>query len=102
MRVWFNGNFENVEMGQRFFVGRCGSGHTVFGEYATLTGTTTKHLVFTTESGSIIKTSIDNIHKVVGKAGREGYFVSPKTEDREFIRERVKYWNTKKCCFEYK
>ena len=84
MKVWKCGKFEDIEIGQKVFVGHCGSGRTVFGEYATLERTTTKHLVFKTESGATIKTDIENIHKVIGKAGKQGNFVSLVTE-REFI-----------------
>lgn len=84
MLVWSCGKFHNIEIGQKVFVGHCGSGRTVFGEYATLERTTTKHLVFKTESGATIKTAIDNLHQVVGKAGKQGNFVSLVTE-REFI-----------------
>lgn len=102
MKVWTFGKYEDFEIGQRVFVGRCGSGRSVFGEYATLTRTTKRHLVFTTESGSIIKTAIDNLNKVSGKAEKAGYFVSSKVEGREFCKARVHYWNSNKCCFEYK
>ena len=34
MKVWNCGKFEDIEIGQKVFVGHCGSGHTVFGEYA--------------------------------------------------------------------
>lgn len=84
MKVWNCGKFEDIEIGQKVFVGHCGSARTVFGEYATLERTTTKHLVFKTESGATIKTDIENIHKVIGKAGKQGNFVSLVTE-REFI-----------------
>lgn len=84
MRVWFCGKFENIEIGQKVFVGHAGSGHSCFGEYATLERTTAKHLVFKTESGATIKTAIDNLHQVIGKAGKQGNFVSLVTE-REFI-----------------
>lgn len=84
MKVWNNGEFENMEIGQKVFVGHCGSGRTVFGEYGHLERTTKQHLVFKTESGATIKTDIDNIHKVIGKAGKQGNFVSTITE-RDFI-----------------
>ena len=84
MKVWNCGKFEDIEIGQKVFVGHCGSGRTVFGEYAILERTTTKHLVFKTESGATIKTDIENIHTVIGKAGKHGNFVSLVTE-REFI-----------------
>ena len=42
----------------------------------------------------------------VGKAAKEGYFVSIKVdgreEDKNFIHESVRYWNEKKLCFEKK
>ena len=84
MKVQNCGKFENIEIGQKVFVGHCGSGHSCFGEYATLERTTTKRLVFKTESGATIKTDIENIHKVIGKAGKQGNFVSLVTE-RDFI-----------------
>lgn len=84
MRVWFNGKFINMAINQKVFVGHSGSGHTVFGEYAVLKRTTVQHLVFVTESGATIKTKKDNLHYVVGKAGKQGNFVSP-VIDREFI-----------------
>ncbi len=84
MKIWDCGKFEDIEIGQKVFVGHCGSGHTVFGEYAILERTTTKHLVFKTESGATIKTDIENLNKVIGKAGKQGNWVSLVTE-REFI-----------------
>ena len=84
MKVWTSGKYENIEIGQKVFVGHCGSGHSVFGEYATLERTTKQHLVFKTESGATIKTAIDNLCQVIGKAGQQGNFVSLGTE-REFI-----------------
>lgn len=88
MKVWNNGRFEDMELGQRVFVGHCGSGMAVFGEYGNLERTTKQHLIFKTESGNVIKTKIDNLNNVVGKAGKQGYFVSTKT-DREFIKSKV-------------
>lgn len=84
MIVWTCGKFENIELGQKVFVGHCGSGHSVFGEYATLEKTTKQHLVFRTESGVVLKTKKDNLHEVIGKAGKQGNFISTKI-DREFI-----------------
>lgn len=84
-RTWHGGEYITVEVGQRFFVGHCGSGRTVFGELATLTKITDKHLTFTTDSGKKISTASDNLHSVSGKAGRQGNFVSPKT-DRDYIK----------------
>lgn len=103
MRVWFNGELENIEIGQTVLVAHCGSGHSYFGEFGKLVKTTKQHLVFETESGAQVKTAIDNLHQVVGKAKTERYFVSLRVEGREedpnFIQQDVKYWDDKKCCF---
>lgn len=48
MKVWFCGEFINMTIGQNVTVFRCGSGHTTFGEAATLIRTTVKNLVFET------------------------------------------------------
>lgn len=83
-RTWWNCKYNIFEIGQRFFVGHCGSGKTVFGELATLTKITDKHLIFTTDSGKKISTAADNLYIVSGKAGQQGNFVSAITE-REYI-----------------
>ena len=63
---------------------------------------TSRHLVFETESGAQVKTAIDNIHEVVGKAKKEGYWVSTRIENREddknFIHDAVSFWDEKKSC----
>lgn len=76
MMVWYCGAYRSIKVGQQVFVGHCGSGHTVFGEMGKLEKATTQHLVFRTESGETIKTKIDNLHDVIGKAGMQGNFVS--------------------------
>ena len=85
-----------------FFVGRCGSGRTIFGERAYFTKALKNHLIFTTESGSIVKT--DCYMNTVGKAKKEGYWVGigDRTNDKDTIHESVRYWNDKKLCFEHK
>lgn len=75
MRTFHYGNFINIEIGQEVTVARSGSGRTVFGEPATLTGTTKQHLVFTTQSGKTVKCPIDNMSSTVGKAKQAGYFI---------------------------
>ena len=100
MKVRINGKFEEIEIGKKVFVGICGSGHSVFGEYATLVRATKTTLVFETESGSIVKTQIGALN-TVGKAAKSGYFVSAVLE-REFLKQRVHYWNDNKVCMEYK
>ena len=103
-RTWFSGKFIEVEIGQKFLIARSGSWRSYFGEYATLVRATNNHFVFVTESGSQIKTSIDNLNKVVGKF--KDYFVSPiiegRDEDPEFHKERVHYWDNTKCVMKYK
>lgn len=110
MKVWtFTGNgcetgFVDMKIGDRVTVFRCGSARTTFGEPAVLTKTTAQHLVFTTDSGAVVKTKIDNLFAVVGKAANAHYNVSRRQFDdfQDMIRENVKFWNNKKCCFEYK
>ena len=67
MKVWTIGKFEEMEIGQKVLVARCGSGHSYFGEFGRLARTTSRHLVFETESGAQVKTAIDNINEVVDK-----------------------------------
>lgn len=103
LRVWKNGKWIEIDSNTEFYVGRCSSGHTVFGEKAKLHKILEKHLVFKTESGSLVKTTIDTL-STVGKAKNEGYWVglSDRTNLPNYINEKVKYWNSKKLCFEYK
>ena len=93
MKVWDCGKFIDMEIGQKVMVGHTGSGRTVFGEFGKLVRTTKQHLVFVTDSGATVKTVIDNLHIVIGKAGQLRYFVSPyvaKYEDNEeFIKSPV-------------
>ena len=88
--------------GTEVFVGRCGSGCSVFGERAYFTRATKQHLIFTTESGSVVKT--DYYMNTIGKAAKNHYFVSLTTMDKRdnVTVQRVHYWNDKKVCFEYR
>ena len=101
MKVWNCGKFENIEIGQKVMVARCGSGLSYFGEFAVLSKVTSKHLVFTTDSGAIVKTSIDSLC-TIGKANKAGYWVSlnieGREEDKNFFKQNVMYWDDKKCC----
>ena len=103
MKVWTCGKFSKMEIGQKVLVAHCGLGHTYFGEFGTLVKTTKQHLVFETESGAIVKTAIDNLCQVVGKAAKENLFVSinieGRTEDPNFIHQEVNYWDEKKRTF---
>lgn len=85
MKIYDYGKFENIEIGQKVFIGWCGSGHSVFGEYGTLDRATSRHLVFVTDSGAVVKTKIDNLSVVVGEAAKHFIFVSTRL-DRDFIK----------------
>ena len=103
LRIFRYGEFIDIKIGQKFTVARCGSGHTVFGELATLTRITDSQLIFTTESGSIVRAN-HNL-QTIGKAKREDYFVStrlPETYGEDFINSRISYWNPKTLKLEHK
>lgn len=87
--TWWNNQFHSFELGQKVFVGHCGSGRTVFGEYGKLTRITDKHLIFTTDSGKTIKTAADNIYSVSGKAGQQHNFVSPIMGDDDRFKDAI-------------
>ena len=98
MEIWTYGKWEPIEIGQRVFIGRCGSGRNVYGEFGYLERTTARHAVFVSDSGSVVKTAIDNLNKVAG-GFKDRYFVSLHTdriEGRDYMRERPNYWNPKK------
>ena len=101
MKIWNsrNNKFENVEVGTRCIVAQCGSGHSYFGEFGTVTKELKNHLVITTDSGSIVK--VNDMFHPVGKF--KEYFASLNIENRnDMIHQRVRAWNSKKLCFEYK
>lgn len=102
-KIWHNGKFIIIDDEMDFYVGRCAGGHTVFGEKAKFHKILANHLVFKTESGSLVKTKIDSL-RTVGKADNAGYWVGigDRTNDPNYINDRVKFWNDKKLCFEYK
>ena len=97
--IWNNGELKEITSEMDYFVGKCGGGRTVFGENAKLVRITKQHLVFKTESGSIVKTL-----NTVGKARKERYFVTKQKdyESKNIIRSMVSYWNDKKLVMEYK
>lgn len=109
MKVWsftdgVNTGWVDMNIGDKVTVFRCSSGHSCFGEGATLARTTSQHLVFVTDSGAEVKTKIDNLFVVVGKAAKAGYVVSRKqVEDFDCLyKEHVSFWNSKKMQFEKK
>ena len=82
MRVFYLGNFIDVEIGQKVTIARSSSGHTMFGEPAEFSRTTKQHAVFTTESGATIKCPIENWSYTIGKADKAGYgIITRKFED---------------------
>lgn len=110
MKVWttipntIDTGWADINIGQEVTVYRCGSGFSVFGEKAHFERTTKQHLIFVTESGAEVKTKIDNLFAVVGKAHKAHYCVTlKKFEDFDTIcHEKVMYWNGSKCVFEKK
>ena len=103
LKVWKNGTIVEINEEMDFYVGRCGSCHSVFGEKAKLFKVLEKHLVFKTESGSLVKTKKANM-ETVGKAKKEGYWIGigDRTGQKDYYHERVKFYNERKHCFEYK
>lgn len=101
MKVWYNGKYIEMNIGDRATVLRTSSGRSSFGEGATLTGTTASHLVFTTDSGATVKTKKDNIHDVVGRASKSGYCVSPHAPEgfEKMLHEEVRFWDSKSGTF---
>lgn len=101
MKVWYNGKHIELEIGQTVTMCRVGGfSHGLFGESGKLNRITKRHLVFVSDSGGEIKTKIDNLNYVVGKANEEGWFISLKPfEELDIIYERVKFWDRKKCEF---
>mgnify|MGYP006987438403 CR=1 FL=1 len=88
MKVWSGGELIDLKQNQIVFIGRPGTGKTVFGEYGTFIGTTNQHLVFRTDSGKIVKTKLNDMDYVVGKAKEYNVFVSTKL-NRDFIKYSI-------------
>ena len=85
-KVWNAGEWITVTEGQAFFVGRCGSARSVFGENAILVGSIKTQLIFETESGKKVKTKIDSL-ETVGKTRKRGWFVSVgNREEGEYLK----------------
>ena len=101
MKVWYDGKYIDMEIGQTVTLCRIGGfSQGLFGESGKLERTTKQHMIFVSESGGVIKTKIDNLHHTVGKAYKEGYFVSLKsTEELNVIYEKVRFWDDKRCVF---
>ena len=82
VKVWNNGEWITINKEMEFFIGRCSSGRTIFGENANLFKINKNSLVFKTESGSLVKTDIDSLC-TIGKAKKAGYFISIRSKDYE-------------------
>lgn len=84
--VWYVGEWINIELGTKVLIAKCGSGKSVFGEYATLTKITKGgSLVFTTESGTKVSTKKENLRPT---KKHEDYFISLHT-NRDFIKSSI-------------
>lgn len=71
MKLLHHGKIITLNIGDKVFIGRCGSGHSIFGEPGKFVGCTAKHMVFESDSGQVVKTAIDNIwHVSTTKFGR--------------------------------
>lgn len=81
MKTWYDGAYIELYVGQVVTVYRRGQDHKLYGELATLTRSTERYLVFTTDSGATVKTRLDCLHATVGWAKEKGYCVSPKPVD---------------------
>ena len=103
-KVWNNGGYIQIAIGDKVTVFRSGGGRSTFGEPGALTRATKQHLVFTTESGAEVKTPIDNISHTVGKAKASRYCVTlrPFEDFGYMIKENVRYWNNKTLEFDKK
>lgn len=101
MKVWHDGKYIELEIGQTVTMCRIGGfSHALFGESGKLNRITKQHLVFVSNSGGEIKTKIDNLYCVVGKAKEEGWFISLKPfEELDIIYEKVRFWDRKRCEF---
>ena len=109
MKVWTFTNgcetgFADINIGDKVAVYRCGgfTGRSRWGEEGKLTKVTAQHLIFTTNSGAIIKTKVDNLFDVRGKAAKAGYIVKIGELPENTFKEEVGYWNREKGCFEKK
>ena len=78
MKTWYDGEYIELYVGQVVTVYRRGQDHRLYGELATLTRSTKRYLVFTTDSGATVKTRRDCLPATVGDAKEKGYCVSPK------------------------
>lgn len=102
-RIFEDREWMIIDENTDFYVGRCGSGHTVFGEPAHLFKILKNHLVFKTDSGALVKTTKGYL-RTVGKAANNGYWIGlgDRTGQPDYINWDVAYWNEKKLCFDYK
>lgn len=100
---------EIIKIGSDCFIGRCSSGHSVFGENGKITKISGNYIYCTSESGSVIKYNIDK-KSVCGKWNKDFYFIqfnithtycTPENHTN-FFKSKPGVWNSKKCTMEYK
>lgn len=82
-KVWNNGSTQEISIGQEVLIFTVGAGRGYLGEFAKLEKGTARHLVFRTNSGTLIRTAKDNLNEVVGKAKKAGCNVSLIVEERK-------------------
>ena len=94
-----------VKIGSDCFIGKCGSGTSVFGENGKVTRITEKYIYCTSESGSVLKYDIEKRH-VIGKWRKNYYFIHLNSKrdynDKNTCKMRPGVWNSEKCIMEYK
>ena len=89
--------FIDMEIGYRVFITYKRRSYGTFGEYATLERTTKQHLVFVTDTGSVVKTKISSLNVVAGLAGEKGVQVFPEFENLGKVTiSKVEWYNSEK------
>lgn len=100
---------EIIKVGADCFIGKCGSGRSVFGENGKVTKISNDYVYCTSESGSVVKWNIEK-KCVAGKWNKNFYFVNfnmtreycTPEHITECIKSQPSVWNSDKCCLEYK
>jgi hypothetical protein len=96
---------ETIKVGADCFIGQCGSGISVFGENGKVTKITSKYIYCTSESGSVVKYSVEK-QNTIGKWRKNFYFINlNRTRDynnENVCKMRPSVWNDKKLELEYK
>lgn len=102
----FRGTYdETIRIGADCFIGRCGSGTSVFGENGKVTKITSKYIYCTSESGSVLRYDVEK-QDTIGKWRKDFYFINLNRtrdyNDKNVCKMRPSVWNSEKCELEYK